>query len=396
MTKPILLWVGDSPTVHTGFGRVSDNVLRRLADRWDIHVLGMNYSGDPHTFPYPIWPPGYRDVWGMSRFETLAAHIKPDVVLAINDVWVIKDFLALKRPCPMAAYMPIDAMNVHPEGAAALNDLELAIFYTDFGLNEAGSAGFTGNSAVIPHGVDTSVYHPVDRREARATLGLDKKLPADAFIIGNVNRNQPRKRLDLSIEYFAKWVREYSVPENVYLYLHCSQADIGHDLPQLARYWKVDHRLIMPGREVTPSVGLREDAMKWVYGSFDLQISTTAGEGWGLSTHEGMACRIPQLLPDFAALGEWARGAAALVPCDHLIATAGNLNTIAATPARDPFIAALDELYESRGMRERLADEGYRRAREPRFNWDMIADQFHGHLLALAEGKHEKKARAVA
>ena len=284
---------------------------------------------------------------------------------------------------------------MHPSGAKALNKLGLAIFYTDFGLDEARLAGFKGRSAVIPHGVDTSVYHPVDRREARAMLGLDK-LGNDAFIVGNVNRNQPRKRLDLSIEYFAKWVKEYSVPENVYLYLHCSQSDIGWDLPQLAHYWGIDHRLVVPGREVTSMTGLREDVMKYVYGSFDLQISTTAGEGWGLSTIEGMACRIPQLAPDFAALGEWARGAAALVPCDHLIATSGSRNTIAATPARDTFVQALDELYESPGMRARLAEEGYRRARERRFNWDTVADQFHGHLSALAEGKHEKAREAVA
>src|SRR5881628_1830254 len=161
MSKPKLLWIGDSPTVHTGFGRVSGNVLTRLADRWDITVLGVNFGGDYYDrdkHPYKIYPamsPG--EMWGVNRFESIAKHVKPDVALVLNDPWIVAHFTGLERDFPLAAYVPVDAINMHPSGAEALNKIDLALFYTDFGRDQAIAGGFKGASDVIPHGVDTLV-----------------------------------------------------------------------------------------------------------------------------------------------------------------------------------------------------------------------------------------------
>src|SRR5438876_2156373 len=152
MTKPKLLFVGDSPTCPTGFARVSDNLLKRLADRWDITVLGINFFGDPYDrdrHPYPIYPAASQgEIWGIGRFEGIAKHVKPDVALVLNDVWIVAHFAELRRDFPLACYTPVDAQNIHPSGAKALNKLGLSIFYTDFGLEEARLAGFKGRSAV--------------------------------------------------------------------------------------------------------------------------------------------------------------------------------------------------------------------------------------------------------
>ena len=50
----------DSPTCATGFGTVSRNVLSGLYNtgRYSIDILGINYWGDPHGFPFRIWPTG--------------------------------------------------------------------------------------------------------------------------------------------------------------------------------------------------------------------------------------------------------------------------------------------------------------------------------------------------
>jgi hypothetical protein len=52
--------VGDSPTVDTGFGIVSKNLLSRLHKMgYEISVLGINHFGEPYNneiFPYPIYP----------------------------------------------------------------------------------------------------------------------------------------------------------------------------------------------------------------------------------------------------------------------------------------------------------------------------------------------------
>jgi len=50
----------DSPTCATGFGTVSRNIFEGLyrTGRYDIDMFGINYWGDPHGFPYRIWPTG--------------------------------------------------------------------------------------------------------------------------------------------------------------------------------------------------------------------------------------------------------------------------------------------------------------------------------------------------
>ena len=34
--------------VDTGFAQVTHNLVEHLADKWDIHIMGINYWGDPH------------------------------------------------------------------------------------------------------------------------------------------------------------------------------------------------------------------------------------------------------------------------------------------------------------------------------------------------------------
>jgi len=55
-----ILFYGDAPPCATGFATVARNVLMGLHNtgRYDIKILGINYWGDPHEFPFPIWPTG--------------------------------------------------------------------------------------------------------------------------------------------------------------------------------------------------------------------------------------------------------------------------------------------------------------------------------------------------
>src|SRR5262249_53922693 len=131
--------------------------------------------------------------------------------------------------------------------------------------------GYTGSSAVIPLGVDLSVYHPQDKKESRRRIKLPEKC-VEGYIVGNVNRNQPRKRLDLSIRYFAKWWKGAGRPQDVFLYLHVAPTgEFSYDVRQLASYYGVFNQLIL--MEPEPWYGLTEDVMVDTYNSFDVQIT---------------------------------------------------------------------------------------------------------------------------
>jgi D-inositol-3-phosphate glycosyltransferase len=382
-----LLWCGDSPTAPTGFGRVTQNVLSQLRQDWAVGVLGINYEGDPHQYPYPIYPAILGgDLYGLRRFGTLAERTRPDVIVILNDTWIAARFAEIPVEAPLVAYMPVDAPN-QPD-LSSLNRLAHAVFYTEFGIAEARRAGYTGPATVIPHGVDTGVYRPVERGEALERLGLRDKLPPDVVIIGNVNRNQPRKRLDLTIRLFARWVDEYQISSNVRLLLHCARQDIGPDLAGLAQYYGVRDRLIWTNPHNSSMTGIAEELMPCVYGVIDIQVTTTLGEGWGLTTHEGMACGVPQLAPDWSALGEWARGAAVLVPVTGHHGLDG-VPTIGGVVDEGRFVKELDRLYRHREYRAFVGDRCLERAREPRFQWTEIGRQFDAVLRGVTGGRDE-------
>jgi glycosyltransferase involved in cell wall biosynthesis len=397
MAKPRLLWLGDSPTAPTGFARVTENVLARLRPDWAVGVIGINYSGDPHKLPYPIYPAHLGgDMYGRGRFEEIVKGVLPAVVLILNDPWIVASFLDVETDVPIVAYMPVDAPNQPPEAMALLNKLKLSVFYTQFGLDEARKAGYTGPAEIVPHGVDSQLYRPIDRAEALAALGLDEKLPDDVFIVGNVNRNQQRKRLDLTMMLFARWVEQHEIPDNVRLLLHCARRDIGWDLVSLARYLGIKERLIFSNPAETSMSGLPEDVMPYVYNAIDVQVSTTMGEGWGLTTHEGMACGTPQLVPDWAALGEWPRGAVRYARVGSTLAHENMLTTLGGIVEPDAFIRELDALYRNKDLREQYGRLALARATEPRFAWDAVAARFDTLLRAAAKKEPASDREAVA
>jgi calcineurin-like phosphoesterase len=49
MTKPKLLWIGDI-IARTGFARVTENVLERIKEEYEVVVSGCNWHGDHILF----------------------------------------------------------------------------------------------------------------------------------------------------------------------------------------------------------------------------------------------------------------------------------------------------------------------------------------------------------
>lgn len=387
--KPRLLWVGDA-LVPTGFATVTHAVLDHLQHDWDIVVSGINYDGAAHDLPYqviPAWQGG--DMWGMNRFAHLCAEFDPAAVIINNDWWNVAKFARIApKGVPVIGYMPVDGGNLDPADMQALNRMHAAVWYTDYGHREAAKAGFKGARHVIPHGIDTGLFQPMNRDEARRALDLN--VPKNAFIVGNLNRNQPRKRLDLTIEIFADWVKRNRV-SNAFLLLHCAQKDTGWNLRRVAAFHGIADRLLLTGSDdIRELQGTHH--LNLIYNSLDVQVSTTLGEGWGLTTMEGMACGIPQIVPDSSALAEWAT-AAVKVPCSRVLMNP-EINTTAALVDHEPFVAALQSLYTDRARCRRIAQQGLELVRSQPFRWDAVAAQFSA-VLAPALARKPNSRHSV-
>jgi glycosyltransferase involved in cell wall biosynthesis len=361
-------------------------------------VLGINYFGDPHPWPYPIYPAstaytrGRGDIFGLHRVKELVESIRPEAVVIMNDPWNLKAYLdRIDERILAVATVAVDGKNVRGEW---FNGLDHTIFWTNFAAREATLGGYSGHHSVVPLGVDLNIYQPMEKFEARDALRLPSRL-LDKYIVGNVNRNQPRKRLDMTIDVFATWVRKYKVSD-AYLFLHVAPTgDIGYDCRQLMRYYGVEDRLILAEPDVQR--GAREQHLVATYNSFDAQISTTLGEGWGLTTLEGMACGIPQVVPKWSALGEWAQHAAWMIECPNTFAMPNTTNILGGIANKEEMVVALNELYDKRHIAAELSKRGIELANDPKYRWVNIANVYDTILEDAGQRKgDELRAKAEA
>lgn len=381
-----LLWVGDA-ACPSGFAKCTHYTLDVLRRTWDVVVLGLNYRGDPHQYPYPIfpcWPGG--DLFGVGRLEEMIDTHRPDLVVIQNDPWNIPSYMAkvnrFRTPPPVVGTIAVDGKNVK---GTALNGLARALFWTKFARDEAAKGGMTVPSGIVPLGVDLNVYKPGPRDLARKRMGFSGDV-LEGFIVGNVNRNQPRKHLDLTIKYFAEWVTSFGV-DDAFLYLHVAPTgEKSVDCQQLAQYYGIADRVLVA--EPAVFVGASEYWMQQTYCAFDVQVSTTQGEGWGLTTLEGMACGVPQIVPDWSALGEWAQDAAVLIPCSHTCVTPKGINTIGGLPDEDLFVDALNVLYRNPKVYQECVERGLELAARDVYRWENIGEAFARELEEVYRGPH--------
>lgn len=385
-----LLWVGDAG-VPSGFARATHEILDTLRFAYDVTVLGINYRGDPHGYPYPIWSAAAEgDVLGAYRLVWMCDFVKPDVIVLQNDGWNIQQYIRrvqAKKPSgeymfpehaavPIIAIVAVDGKNFQ---GGWLDGVDHAVFWTQFALNEARAGGYTGPASVISLGVHLETYKLQDKQAARR-----RRMPvemAEAFIVGNVNRNQSRKRWDLTVKYFAEWIKAKHV-EDAWLYMQpAPTGDTSTDVQQLARYYGVEHRIALAHSD--KFYGVSEQEMAELYSCLDVCVSTTQGEGFGLPALEAMACGVPCILPDWSAYGEWAKAGAWLVPCTSTAVGQPYVNVIGGVPDERKFVEALHALYANAEARKNNAQAALECAQQSCFRWENVGQAYLEMLDAL-------------
>lgn len=385
--RPRLLVVGDA-VAPTGFSRVTASVLAGLVDRYDVHQLGLKYLGGPHALPWTVHP--CSDARGIGDLTELCHRLRPDVVWLVNDIWVLGDYVraltaidhGARRP-RLVAYCPIDSEPMSPVFLRGLEGLDRLVAYNGFGRDAIAAAAARleerpswSEVDVIPHGVETADFYPMhaldgdlvaSRRRSRAALFGSHALD-DAFIVLNANRNQPRKRIDITVKGFAEFARDRP---DARLYLHMGTEDVGWDLRGLAeRFGITDRMIISMDQRLQPRLTLEQ--LNHVYNACDVGVNTSSSEGWGLVAFEHAATGAAQIVPRHTAPAELWEGAAeqldiALSLCQPRVLTDEHL------PSVDSLTAALARLYDDRALLEARSRAAYARATDAELHWSHIA-----------------------
>jgi D-inositol-3-phosphate glycosyltransferase len=401
--KPKLLWIADFAAM-TGFGRVSGAILPRIKDKYDITVLACNWHGDPveEQKDFRMYPASNRfqqAPFGEERIREIVEKEKPDVVFTLNDPWIASDQyrriqdLHKQGKFKFVGYLTMDSYNWLSGIDPHIAEWDAVIAFTEFGAHEFLKAGINKPITVIPHGLDADVFYPVDKKEARKKLGLKD----DIFICFNGQRNQPRKRIDITIAAFAQFA--VGRPDTQ-LYLHMGLKDQGWDAMGLfareMRKYGLDpnNRIIMTTNSPQPP-NVPVEMLNTIYNVADVGINTTKGGGWELVNFEHAACRVAQVVPDHTSTKEIFEGYGELIRCDH-IDVDPNFGREMPCPSTDHLVEILTDLYENREKLDRLAQSCYERVTEDQFKWDNISDQFDGVFQEVLQAEQFVDAESVS
>lgn len=304
----------DSPTCATGFGTVARNIFEALhkTGRYEIDILGINYWGDPHQFPYRIWPTGVngeRDPYGRKKVAGMIPQMKYDILFLLQDTFIM-DFMPVLLPRLVAegkkfksiCYFPIDGVPKE-QWIKNVDNADYLVAYSQFG-KDASVAAHAGvkDMDVIPHGANLNEFKPLPADEVLKFKRMYFGPHSTKFIVTNLNRNQHRKDIPRTIAAFKEFRKK--VPESV-LYLHMAIQDQGWNLAEVIKAYgfNVKEDVIFP-ENFGPNQGYPREVVNLIYNASDLVVSTTLGEGWGLSWVEAMATKTPVLMPNNTAMTE--------------------------------------------------------------------------------------------
>ncbi len=384
-----LLWIGDSPAFNTGFGRVSQSVLENLyrTDRYSISVLGINHEiGDPHRYEgmFKIYPAKAKgDVYGFNRVEEVINKETPDVILINNDLWIVSEYVKrIPAGNKIITYSPVDALPVQGSWLTPLTKVRSRLLtYTEFARNGILQAANL-NIGIIGHGVDVDEFYPMD--DAREFLA---NIPPEAFLIQNVNRNQPRKRLDLFLKAMQLWLGRLSASdrENVCFYYHGAIRDVGWNLILLAKRWGIDDKFLITDQNnmQNPANGVSLSMLNKIYNVADVHVLTSMGEGFGLSPFESGACGVAQVVPNHSACAELWGGVAPLIDIKEWEVLTGGVNTEGGVIDVEHLAEILNGLYMNRDTTKELGRKAYDHVNQEQFSWGFVANQFDEEIKAV-------------
>ena len=369
-------------------------MLEELHKEHEVHVIGINYNGDPHDYPYPIYPAAnvhVQDRFGIPRLPEIVNKVKPDVIIALNDVWVVNQvweriqFLRDTVKFKFLAYIPIDSQSYVPDMFKHLPNWDLAVTFTIPCANRILEHKVAApRLGVLPHGVSLDKFFPMNRDQARDELGL----PKDKFIVFNGNRNQPRKRIDLTIKAFADFAVDK--PDTM-LYLNMGSKDLGWDIKSLFNHemsrlgLDPKHRLAMTTpNEINYMAAPPDELLNKVYNAVDVGINTADGEGWGLVSFEHGACGVPQIVPNHTACADIWGGAGLLTDIATWVRDK-DLGVERGLISTDHLSKQLTELYADKDLCEEIGQKCFEVTQKPDYRWENVSAGFSAAIQELTK-----------
>lgn len=330
--KHILCLMDYGKDTRTGFATVSSNIKREIkkayGEQISLDILGINHYGEDYVEEdgTRVFSAKINDVkqddFGRYYFLKMVQEGDYDGIFIIQDLGVIHPIIPIlesikqkkkeanKKLFKSIWYFPVDC-HLFATLTRHLEFFDVVVTYTEFGRDEILKfrPDLKGKIKVVNHGNNPKDFYPLNDEEKKKFRKEYFGKNADKLIITNVNRNQPRKDIPNTIFGFIEAKRDWKqngLTKEPFLYLHCMPKDpLGHDLRAILMQTQlVEYKdfMLLPKQYEENLLGV--DMLNGIYNASDIFITTTLGEGWGLTITEAFATKLPVIAPNTTSIKE--------------------------------------------------------------------------------------------
>ena len=320
-----LLIVSTHANQVNGYSKVAFNMIKHLATLPWLQIvhygtqtlvnadLGRAYPQNVKVIDATALDKEKQPGFALSELPAIIQQEKPNVVFIYNDLSVICAYIESIRKVIENRYFKIWAYvdTTYQQQPQAMidvlnRDVERIFCFTKTWKDAIKTQGITRPIDVLPHGVDSTMFRSIPKELARQSLGL----PKDVFLFTSLNKNIPRKRLDVLIISFVKLMVRFPT-KPIFCLIVADKGDRGgfalFDI--FAREIKLQgasvdmfgNRLLITSQDTC----YKDADINMLYNCGDAGLSCAEGEGFGLCAFEQMSVGIPQIVPEINGYTEY-------------------------------------------------------------------------------------------
>jgi glycosyltransferase involved in cell wall biosynthesis len=302
-----VLWHSVAPWIASGYGKVTREICTRLPRHGFEVIISAYYGLEPGgTPPYPITVlPSKEGPFGTASAAQYCKQYNIDTGILFTDWWAFDNF---PQVIPNATlYNPMDQTNYPEEILQLTRQYHKIVALCKWQQKQLQNTEIP--SDYIYHGVDTNIYKPTQKTQARKKIGLTEK--QDNFIFGTVAANsdkEDRKGHTKSMKAMRYFLDQNPDVKNVTWLYHTSPNESrGMPLYSIAHKYKLENviRFMDP---TAASTMFSEQDLASLMNCFDVHLLCSKREGFGLPILETQSCGVPNICHNFSSMTELVEG----------------------------------------------------------------------------------------
>ena len=327
-----VLLIGTHPSQTTGYSKVVYNIAKQMENHKDIHltIFGIQKFTDVNDH-IRLNLPDNVNVWdvytsdkddfgfGSNSLSQFVIINNPDIIMIYNDAEVIKKYimnLELTKKNQLAKNINLKFKIVaYLDQVHKFHDTETVKYIAEncqhvFCFTEEWRKNYLtylkgeeykGKSSVVRHGVEIETEKYLDNvKDHKKLFGF----PEDSFIFVNLNRYANKKRLDICIQAFVKFLKKTG-SRNAFLYFPAVIDRNNRNLVRIYMYELEKQGLNNYSQFVCNDKHLSDEDINKIYAMSEVGLNTCDGEGFGLCNYEHASFGRPQILSRVGGLMDY-------------------------------------------------------------------------------------------